>query len=1134
MPFRSNDLNGYLSNRVLFSLRLFLSGVLFAGCAFIPAPAFGAESAPASLPASHDAARLKARLAVEFVPDALRRAAKDLAENYPGRCKLPDKFEERLIDYGKRLPQIVQDLGGKDPAKAQAACHAAEELLAFQFIVLLANPLLDFDRIVLIRRTFPDKVAHTAMSGDLGFPPLNSHTPASIPLKPFDNEIAVLSHLRGTPQIQRLFKPEAGRIVRDLKLDFDAKRLAFSNRGTTGMWSVSEIQSDGTGLRQLTPNEEFPDVDFFGPCYLPNGKMLVCSDASYQGLPCEGGGRPIANLYLLDPANKALRQLAFDQDSDAYPSVLKDGRVMYLRWEYSDIPHYFSRRVMTMNPDGTGQVAIYGSNSQFPTTFLFAKQIPDHPSRIIGVMGGHHDVSECGRLALLDPGLARNYPFRYRPKSKDWSGGDLIPDVQPPEKSGFLQTIPGYGKPVVAHVCDSANHVAFRKEIASLFAHPYPLSGKYFLAAMKPTRDALWGIYLVDIFDNQTLLAEVEGEALLEPIPLQEQPRPPEFPDRVQPENKMADVRISDIYNGPGLQGVPRGTIKNIRVFSYHFAYNRRGGHNSVGVQSSWDIKRILGTATVEADGSAFFKIPANTPVSLQPLDAEGRAVQLMRSWLVGMPGEHVSCVGCHEERRSAVPQRRTLVDNRAAEDLKPAGGGPRPFAFTYEVYPVLEKYCIACHRDPATVGPRSKPSFKDPDTAYKTLHPYVHRPGPESDSALLVPMEYHATTSPLIRMLELGHQGVKLSAMDDASRRQIYAWIDLNAPFVGSWNPPKYQNNEQVKRRRDLSKKFANTDEDPEAEFQAAMVAFQKRPAVQPAAATKAAPAAHAGKDSLRAPSPPVCSGAHKEIDLGNGQKMTFVQIPTGAFVMGSLDGATNERPRTLVRVEKPFWMSVTEVTNGQYGAFDPAHDTRYIDMHGKDHGAPGYIANHPDQPVARVSWQEAMKFGTWLSDKAHVKATLPTEAQWEWAARAGTETQFFYGTIDTDFSPFANLADQGLRQIQRQGSPIYSPQMNFPLHDERFKDKSLVVDYVGKTTANPWGLKDMVGNVSEWTLSSDRPYPYRADDGRNDGNLQDRKIARGGSWADRPADAGSAVRRAYESWQQVYDMGFRVILED
>ena len=1120
-----------------------LCGVMVAVSALISAPAFAVDRVPATVPAAYDAIRLKARLAVEFNPDALARAAKDLATTYPGRYKLPEKFVEKFVDYQKRLPKILQDLSDKDPAKAQAACRAAEELLAFQRAVLLANPLLDFDKILLIRRAFPGKTAHKAMSGELGFPPLNSHTPVSIPLKPFDNEIAVLWHLRGTPQLQRLFKPEAGRIVRDLRLDFDARRLAFSNRGKTGMWSVSEIQSDGTGLRQLSPNEAFPDVDFFGPCYLPNGKMLVSSDASYQGLPCEGGGRPIANLYLLDPANKELRQLAFDQDSDAYPTVLKDGRVMYLRWEYSDIPHYFSRRVMTMNPDGTGQVNIYGTNSQFPTTFLFAKQIPDHPSQIVGVMGGHHDVSECGRLSLLDSGLARNYPFRFRPTSKEWgpegSVMDLVPDVQPPEKSGFLQTIPGFGKPVVAHVCDGANGVAFRKEIESFTAHPFPLSGKYFLVAMKPTREALWGIYLVDIFDNQTLLAEVEGEALLEPVPLLAQPRPPIFPDRIQPKNEMADVRISDIYNGPGLQGVPRGTIKSIRFFSYHFAYNHRGGHDKVGVQSGWDIKRILGTATVEADGSAFFKIPANTPVSLQPLDAEGRAVQLMRSWLVGMPGEHVSCVGCHEERRSAVPQRRTLVDNRAAEDLKPASGGPRPFAFTYEVYPVLEKYCIGCHREPATVGPRSKPSFKDPDTAYKTLHPYVHRPGPESDSALPVPMEYHASTSPLMRMLEIGHGGTKLAAMDEASRRQLYAWIDLNAPFIGSWSPPAYQNNDQIKRRLALSKKLANTDEDPEAEYQAAMAAFQKRPAVQPVAAAKVVPVE---PDGLRSPAPPASTKARKEIDLGNGQKLAFVQIPAGAFVMGSLAGAANERPRALVRVEKPFWMSVNEVTNGQFAAFDPAHDTRYLDIHGKDHVTPGYVANHPDQPVARVSWQEAMEFGKWLSQKAGVKATLPTEAQWEWAARAGTETQFFYGTMDSDFSTFANLADQGLRWTNTSfqgGSHLqkrlaYPPQMNFPLHDERFKDKWFVVDYVGKTEANPWGLKDMVGNVSEWTLSSDRPYPYRADDGRNDGSLQDRKIARGGSWADRPADAGSAVRRAYEPWQKVYDVGFRVILED
>ena len=71
-------------------------------------------------------------------------------------------------------------------------------------------------------------------------------------------------------------------------------------------------------------------------------------------------------------------------------------------------------------------------------------------------------------------------------------------------------------------------------------------------------------------------------------------------------------------------------------------------------------------------------------------------------------------------------------------------------------------------------------------------------------------------------------------------------------------------------------------------------------------------------------------------------------------------------------------------------------------------------------------------------------------------------------------------------------------------------------------------------MGNVSEWTRSSYRPYPYRDDDGRNAEANSERRVARGGSWADRPADAGSSVRRAYEPWQKVYDVGFRVIVED
>jgi formylglycine-generating enzyme required for sulfatase activity len=482
---------------------------------------------------------------------------------------------------------------------------------------------------------------------------------------------------------------------------------------------------------------------------------------------------------------------------------------------------------------------------------------------------------------------------------------------------------------------------------------------------------------------------------------------------------------------------------------------------------------------------------------------------------------------------------------------LAPWYGKPRPFAFAHEVFPVLEKHCAGCHDGPAAVGPRSNPSFHDPQTAYNTLHPYIHRAGVESDMTLLTPMEYHASTSPLVQMLEKGHYGVKLADLDREARERIYCWIDLNVPNRGNWDPPQYNQCDQQKRRCELQKAFANNPVDPEAEFQAAQADFQNR---KPVAFVAPPPVEPIKPDGLTAKDFPrtevearqmqeaAPSGATKTIDLGGGATMTLTWIPAGEFILGSQDGAPDERPRSVVRIERPFWMATTEVTNGQYAQFDPEHDTRYIDMHYMDHVVPGHIANHPNQPVARVSWHEARRFCQWMTQKTGLAVSLPTEAQWEWAARAGSQTQFYYGTMETDFSPFANLADQSLRwyrmgfdgpsALQRRYE--YPPEMNFPLHDERFRDRWHVVDYVGQNTANAWGLFDMVGNVSEWTRSVYRPYPYDETDGRNDETLAECRSVRGGSWADRPADAGSSVRRAFEPWQRVHDVGFRVMVED
>ena len=111
---------------------------------------------------------------------------------------------------------------------------------------------------------------------------------------------------------------------------------------------------------------------------------------------------------------------------------------------------------------------------------------------------------------------------------------------------------------------------------------------------------------------------------------------------------------LHDIYEGPGLKGVPRGTIKQLRIAAYHFGFPGMAGPDKIGRAGPWEAMRILGTVPVYEDGSAKFRVPANTPITLQALDEDGKAVQLMRTWYTAMPGETASCVGCHE-----TPQRR-------------------------------------------------------------------------------------------------------------------------------------------------------------------------------------------------------------------------------------------------------------------------------------------------------------------------------------------------------------------------------------------------------------------------------------------------------------------------------------------
>lgn len=1026
---------------------------------------------------------------------ALRLAIQDLKTSYPDSYAKGEEYLERLAVFEGGMQQLKQTMA-RDP---DAARKKIDELVAFQREALLANPLLDFDRLLLIKRG----------ESSLGLPQ-NWQGNCAMSSRGYDNEIAILSPVGPEGTLTSFYKPEGGVFVGDVDLNFDGDKILFSMPGSHNRWQIWEINADGSGLRQVTPGEE-PDVDNYDACYLPDGRIMFDSTRCFQGIPCVGGSNAVANLCRMDADGRNIRQLCFDQDHNWCPAVLNNGRVLYSRWEYSDTPHYFSRLLFHMNPDGTNQAEYYGSNSFWPNSIFYARPIPGSATKVVAIVSGHHGVPRMGELIIFDPGKARF------------------------EGNGVVQRIPGYGQKVEPVIMDTLVDAVWPR-----FLHPYPLSEKHFLVSCQPTPDSLWGLYLVDIFDNMTRLCEAPGYALFEPVPFRKTLRPPVVPDKVHLDRQDATVYLTDVYRGQGLKGVPRGTIKALRVYEFHYTYPQIGGHINIGVEGPWDVHRILGTVPVYEDGSAYFIIPANTPIAVQPLDAEGRAVQLMRSWFVGMPGEAVSCVGCHERQNLTPPAVAAVAARRAPDPITPWKGPARGFSFPRDVQPVLDKHCVGCHDG----GQEGRPNFARSDKrgwgnftpAYLELHPYVRRPGPESDYHMQKPAEFSATTSELIQMLEKGHHGVSL---DQDAWERLYTWIDLNVPDHGTWGEHTNIPADFHARRIEMRSRYANRPEDPEV-----IPDIDHNPAVfaKPPEEPKPVPdnLACAGWpfDASAATARQQIAGApaRRAIDLGNGVTMELSLIPSGEFVMGNLEGYPDEQPRAVVKIEAPFWMGVAEVTNAQYRQFDPRHDSGFIDQHHKDHTRPGYSVQGDDFPVIRISWQEAMSFCQWLSQKTGEVCTLPTEAQWEWACRAGADAPFWYGNLDTDFSAYANLADASIRLLAVDGidpQPIANPSkyQDFLPKEPRYDDGARIISEVAKYQPNPWGLCDMHGNVAEWTLSAYQPYPYQAADGRNASGTSGKKVVRGGSWSDRPKRAGAAFRLAYESWQPVHNVGFRVI---
>ncbi len=243
----------------------------------------------------------------------------------------------------------------------------------------------------------------------------------------------------------------------------------------------------------------------------------------------------------------------------------------------------------------------------------------------------------------------------------------------------------------------------------------------------------------------------------------------------------------------------------------------------------------------------------------------------------------------------------------------------------------------------------------------------------------------------------------------------------------------------------------------------------------------------------------------------------MEFIWIQPGCFTMGSPE---TEKGRYANEAQhqvclKGFWMGRTEVTNAQYRRFNPNHDSGAYES---------YKLSEPDQPVGRIGWQEAVAYADWLSGKTGLRIRLPTEAEWEYAARAGNTDSNPWGDDPNQACRYANIYDGTARKTKP-----------FPWANYSCEDGQGVVAPVGQYAANKFGLYDMLGNVAEWTCS-EYDSAYAGGESRcADRNAAAgvRPVLRGGSWSDYPGLIRFAYRVPTVPGNKKFDYGFRLVLE-
>jgi hypothetical protein len=582
--------------------------------------------------------------------------------------------------------------------------------------------------------------------------------------------------------------------ILDCDLSFDAREILFSWRRTQREgYQVFSINVDGSNLKQLTSGPHHN----YNACWLPDGGIAFLSTRTSRFAYCWIS--PVGVLHRMDRDGSNVRPLSANIVNDFTPSVLSDGRIIYSRWEYVDKPAIPIQSLWTIHPDGTGLAGFYGNRVLSPATFMEARSIPG-TSQVLCLLTSHNGPCR-GAIGIIDIFHGNNAAAGIR---------NVTPEVN------IGQVDKGDGN-----------------NIHGPYENPYPLDARYFLVSKRGT--VLARSY--DGLEQARLLGPQGGVGCYNPQPVRPRATPPVLAPQVEVaaavaagrpepgnltvaqaaalEARWATVVLQDIYRGLE-PAVKRGEVKEICVVEEMRKAVRTDVNNrAFGFQfpviscgATYAGKKVWGYAPVAPDGSACFQVPAGRPIYFMALDAQGRAVQRMRTFTHLMPGEVQGCVGCHEPRQQTVAA--PVAAPRVPDRLRPPEWEQLVgFDYTTVVQPVLDRHCVSCHSGPT---PPHKVDLCGDKTdffnvSYEVLargrkrageaewdSPYVNwiptYNGMEQNILEVRPKAWGSPRSKLTDILLSGHpetNGAPRLKMETREVRRLLAWIDLNVPYYGT-----------------------------------------------------------------------------------------------------------------------------------------------------------------------------------------------------------------------------------------------------------------------------------------------------------------------------------------------------------